>query len=127
MRTIFVQIYAISVRQLHLQLSLNWLTLVHVNKVPVHTACDDQVCPQPELCPLSHLRDGASVRIKQLACDEDVAKRLREMGLGEEQKVKVLSRENTVICQVCNMRLGISTRLADKILVQLEPLSRKAA
>jgi Fe2+ transport system protein FeoA len=83
---------------------------------------------------MSHLRDGSSVRIKQLACDDNLAKRLREMGLGEEQKVKVVSRENTVICQVCNMRLGISTRLADKILVEPEPatrtvpqMSRKAA
>jgi Fe2+ transport system protein FeoA len=98
-----------------------------VNKVPVQTACDDTVCPQPELCPLSQLRNGASVRIKHLACDDDMAKRLREMGLGEEQKIKVLTRENTVICQVCNARLGISTRLADKILVQAEPVSRQAA
>jgi Fe2+ transport system protein FeoA len=97
-----------------------------VNKVPVHTACDDQICPQPELCPLSQLRDGSLVRIKHLACDDNSAKRLREMGLGEEQKVKVLTRDNTVICQVCNMRLGISTRLADKILVEPEPESRVA-
>ena len=98
-----------------------------MNKVPVHTACDDKVCPQPELCPLSDLRDGSSVRIKQLACDDNLAKRLREMGLGEEQRIKVLTTENTVICQVCNMRLGISTRLADKILVEAETVSRKAA
>jgi Fe2+ transport system protein FeoA len=96
-----------------------------VNKAPVHTACDETACPQPELCPLSHLRDGSSVRIKQLACDDNLAKRLREMGLGEEQKVKVVASENTVICQVCNARLGISTRLANMILV--EPVSRKAA
>jgi Fe2+ transport system protein FeoA len=98
-----------------------------VSKLPVHTACDDQVCPQPDLCPLSQLRDGSSVRIKQLACDDNLAKRLREMGFGEEQKVKVVSQDNTVICQVCNMRLGISSRLADKILVQPEPVSRQAA
>jgi Fe2+ transport system protein FeoA len=98
-----------------------------VSELPVHTACDEKVCPQPELCPLSHLRDGSSVRIKQLACDDNVAKRLREMGLGEEQKVKVVSRDDTVICQVCNMRLGISTRLADKILVEPVTTSRKAA
>jgi Fe2+ transport system protein FeoA len=101
-----------------------------VNELPVHTACDETACPQPDLCPLSHLRDGSSVRIKHLACDDDLAKRLREMGLGEEQKIKVLSRENTIICQVCNARLGISTRLADKILVEpVTPVtvSRKAA
>jgi Fe2+ transport system protein FeoA len=100
--------------------------------MPVHTVCDETACPQPDLCPLSDLRDGASVRIKQLACDDNLAKRLREMGLGEEQKITVRSGADTVICQVCNMRVGISTRLADKILVQPEavrvaPQSRKAA
>jgi hypothetical protein len=45
------------------------------------------------------------------------------MGFCEEQKIKLLSRETSIICQVCNARLGISTRLAEKILV--EPLSQK--
>ena len=49
--------------------------------------------------------------------------RLREMGFCEEQKIKLLSRHTDLICQVCNARLGISSRLAEKILV--EPLPRK--
>jgi Fe2+ transport system protein FeoA len=64
-----------------------------------------------------------AVRIKQLSTPPEVAHRLREMGFCEEQKIKLLSRHTNLICQVCNARLGISSRLAEKILV--EPLSRK--
>ena len=80
-------------------------------------------CPQPFLCPLSHVNTGVAVRIKQLSTSPEVTHRLREMGFCEEQKIKLLSRQTNLICQVCNARLGISTRLADKILV--EPLSRQ--
>jgi Fe2+ transport system protein FeoA len=52
-----------------------------------------------------------------------VTHRLREMGFCEEQKIKLLSRQTSLICQVCNARLGISERLAEKILV--ERISRK--
>ena len=84
---------------------------------------DDGHCPQPFLCPLSHIRTGVAVRIKQLSTSPEVTHRLREMGFCEEQKIKLLSRQSSLICQVCNARLGISARLAEQILV--EPLSHK--
>ena len=80
-------------------------------------------CPQPFLCPLSQVQAGVDVRIKQLSASADVTHRLREMGFCEEQKIKLLSRQTSLLCQVCNARLGISTRLAEKILV--EPIARK--
>ena len=80
-------------------------------------------CPQPFLCPLSRIDTGVAVRIKQLSASPEVTHRLREMGFCEEQKIRLLSRQSSLICQVCNARLGISTRLAEKILV--EPLVRK--
>jgi Fe2+ transport system protein FeoA len=83
----------------------------------------DAPCPQPFLCPLSHVNTGVAVRIKQLSASPELTHRLREMGFCEEQKIKLLSRQSNLICQVCNARLGISARLADKILV--EPLSRQ--
>jgi Fe2+ transport system protein FeoA len=83
----------------------------------------DGHCPQPFLCPLSRVNAGVAVRIKQLSASPEVTHRLREMGFCEEQKIKLLSRQSNLICQVCNARLGISARLADKILV--EPLSRQ--
>jgi Fe2+ transport system protein FeoA len=78
-------------------------------------------CPQPFICPLSHVRAGSAVRIKQLTASPEVTHRLREMGFCEEQKIKLLSQQTSIICQVCNVRLGISPQLAEKILVQ--PLS----
>ena len=75
-------------------------------------------CPQPFVCPLSHVRAGTSVRIKQLSAPPEVKHRLREMGFCEEQKVRLLAQHANVICQVCNVRLGISSQLAEKILVE---------
>ena len=83
-------------------------------------------CPQPFVCPLSHVRAGTSVRIKQLSAPPEVKHRLREMGFCEEQKIRLLAQQTNIICQVCNVRLGISAQLAEKILV--EPIqSRRAA
>ncbi|PYJ58435.1 MAG: hypothetical protein DME24_16440 [Verrucomicrobia bacterium] len=77
-------------------------------------------CEQPFICPLSKLRVGAACRIKQLSASPEIAHRLREMGFCEDQKIKLLSQQTNLICQVCNVRLGLSAELADAILV--EPL-----
>lgn len=79
-------------------------------------------CPQPFVCPLSSVRAGTSVRIKQLSASPEVTHRLREMGFCEEQKVRLLAQHANIICQVCNVRLGISTQLAEKILVEPIPV-----
>ncbi|MDB6032581.1 MAG: hypothetical protein JWM16_2919 [Verrucomicrobiales bacterium] len=79
-------------------------------------------CPQdPYLCPLSRVVAGTAVRIKQLSAPPEVSKRLREMGFCEEQQIRLVSRQTNIICQVCNARLGISSQLADIIMV--EPLT----
>lgn len=79
-------------------------------------------CPQADICPLSHVEAGAVVCIKQLTAQPDVIGRLREMGLGEEQRVRLISRHPSLICQVCNARVALSQDLAKAILV--EPLSK---
>ncbi len=73
------------------------------------------------LCPLNALGAGASGRVKRLVSTPELNHRLREMGLFEDQRVKLLGRPSNVICQVCNVRLAISDELAGAILV--EPLS----
>ncbi len=78
-------------------------------------------CPQPFVCPLSTVRAGTSVRIKELSAPPEVKHRLREMGFCEEQKIRLLAQRTNIICQVCNVRLGISTQLAEKILVEPIP------
>jgi ferrous iron transport protein A len=80
-------------------------------------------CPNPELCPLSKVRAGSAVRIRQLAASPEVSHRLRELGFCEDQLVRLLSGKSNIICQICNVRLGISTQLAESILV--EPLSQQ--
>ena len=84
-------------------------------------------CAQPGICPLSQVRAGTVVCIKQLAASADVMSRLREMGFCEEQQIKLISREGNLICQVCNARLGISAKLAESILVKPMPVRLKAA
>ena len=82
-------------------------------------------CPQPELCPLNQIQAGATARIKHLAAAPEVTHRLREMGFCEEQEVRLVSCHTNVICQICNARLGISSELAESILVQpLSPASQ---
>jgi ferrous iron transport protein A len=59
-----------------------------------------------------------------LLASPDLCQRLREMGLCEEQRIKLLLQDRSVVCQVCNVRLGLCGRLADSIWV--EPLHPKS-
>lgn len=75
-------------------------------------------------CALSTVEAGTTVCIKQLAVQPDVLNRLREMGLGEEQRIRLVSRHPSLICQVCNARVALSQKLAEAILV--EPVRKPA-
>lgn len=75
-------------------------------------------CAGSVVCPLSRVEAGTVVCIKQLSAAPEVTSRLRELGLCEEQQIKLLARDSNFICQVCNARLGISEKLADSILVE---------
>ena len=86
---------------------------------PVAADC----CPEAATCPLSTVEAGSVVCIKQLTAQPDVIGRLREMGLGEEQRIRLISRHPSLICQVCNARVALSEDLAKAILV--EPLSKR--
>lgn len=74
-------------------------------------------CAHPESCPLSNVMAGTVCSIKHLTASADVTDRLRELGFCEDQKIKLLSRDGNLICQVCNARLGISAQLAQSIIV----------
>lgn len=73
-----------------------------------------------QVCPLSLVKAGVAVRIKQLCAAPEVQNRLRELGFCEDQIIKLLTSQANFICQVCNTRLAISEQLAKIILV--EPL-----
>jgi len=76
--------------------------------------------PRCDLCPLSRVKAGVAVRIKQLCASPELQNRLRELGFCEDQIIKLLTSRTNFICQVCNARLAISEHLAQLILV--EPL-----
>ena len=78
-------------------------------------------CAGPQVCPLSRVKAGAVVCIKQLFTAPDVTNRLRELGFCEDQKIKLVARQSNYICQVCNARLAISGKLADSIMVEAVP------
>jgi Fe2+ transport system protein FeoA len=67
------------------------------------------------------------VCIKKLSAAPEISDRLRELGLCERQRIKLLARQANYICQVCNARLAISGKLAEAIMVEAAPGSREAA
>ncbi len=75
-------------------------------------------CTHADMCPLSHVKAGITVCIKEHTSTPEVTNRLREMGLCEEQHIRLVSHATNIICQVCNARLGISKKLAETIMVQ---------
>jgi Fe2+ transport system protein FeoA len=87
----------------------------------------DGECAGLAVCPLSRVKAGTVVCIKHLSGAPEIRVRLREMGFGEKQIVKLLSKQSNLICQVCNARLGISEQLAETILVEPLHADTKAA
>lgn len=103
--------------------ALNLSRLNKAKKSPAEPG-PDACCAEATTCPLSTVEAGTTVCIKQITVQPDVLNRLREMGLGEEQRIRLISRHPSLICQVCNARIALSNDLAKAILV--EPL-RKAS
>jgi Fe2+ transport system protein FeoA len=71
-----------------------------------------------EVCPLSRVKTGVAVRVRQLCMAPETRDRLRELGLGEDQVVRLIASHTNFICQVCNARLALSAQLAALILVE---------
>ena len=68
--------------------------------------------------PLEPSESGVAVRIKKLCASPETQIRLRELGLCEEQIIRLLTTHTNYICQVCNTRLALSHKLAELIVVQ---------
>ena len=96
---------------------MNWMSLETERR-------DEARC---EVCPLSRVKAGVAVRIKQLCAGPEVQNRLRELGFCEDHIIKLLTSQANFICQVCDARLAISEQLAKLILVEpLRPALAKA-
>jgi Fe2+ transport system protein FeoA len=64
------------------------------------------------------------VRIRQLCAKPELQARLRELGLCEDQVVRLVTSGTSFICQVCNTRLALSEQLASLILVEpMQPVA----
>jgi Fe2+ transport system protein FeoA len=85
-----------------------------------HRSGRNKPSAEPVTCPLSRVQPGTAVRIKALSAPPEMNRRLREIGFGEDQVVRLLLRRSNVICLVCNARMALSWQLAQMILV--EPL-----
>ena len=118
-----MRLHAASIsRDSFLQPSLNCPNLVAVKQKPKpEFEVLEGRCAGPEVCPLSRVKAGAVVCIKQLTTAPEVTSRLRELGFCEDQKIKLVARQSNYICQVCNARLAISGKLADSIMVETVP------
>jgi ferrous iron transport protein A len=81
-----------------------------------------QECLNAFVCPLNEVAPGTVCRVRQLLASPELARRLRELGFCEDQKIRLLSQQRMMICQVCNARLGLSEKLARAILV--EPVAK---
>lgn len=68
--------------------------------------------------PLMDAPVGVLVRIRQLNSHPDLCSRLREMGLCENTVIRTLHKgSGTIICEVCNTRLGLNEMIARSIVV----------
>jgi hypothetical protein len=94
---------------------------VALNKTGLTCSVEGGCNADPFICPLSRVVAGTAVRIKRLSTPPEITDRLRELGLCEEQQIRLLSCHPDLICLVCNARLGISAQLGDAILVQPLP------
>ena len=95
-------------------------TLTAVNQENLSSASEvtQGPCAGKTVCPLSRVPAGTLVCVRELAVTPEVSDRLREMGFGVDQHVKLLSTQDSVICLVCNARVALSGELADSILVE---------
>jgi len=107
-----------------LQVSSNPFNFIAVKKRKQTYILAEGNCAGPGICPLSCIQAGVVVCIKQLSASRETTDRLRELGFCEQQRIKLLSRAPSLICQVCNARLALSEELAEAILV--EPLQSAA-
>ncbi len=73
------------------------------------------------LSPLHQVKAGKAVRIRELCGTPEVACRLREVGLGEGQIIRLIASHTNIICQVCQARMALNATLARLIMVELLP------
>ena len=89
--------------------NMSWMTTAEIQR---------REEPSCEICPLSRVKAGVAVRIKRLCAAPETQNRLRELGLCEDQIIKLVTSQANFICQVCKALLAISSQLAQLIMVE---------
>lgn len=91
-----------------------------MNRKQPATPCNaaPEACANPIICPLNQVKAGTVVCVRELTTSPEISDRLREMGLREDSHVRLVSRQDSVICLVCNARVALSQKLAESILVE---------
>jgi Fe2+ transport system protein FeoA len=79
---------------------------------------DPSESPAPPGRPLSELPAGAIARIKRLTAASGLSQRLREMGLREEQTIRLLHHKANLICAINQTRIGLGRAVAEQIWVE---------
>jgi ferrous iron transport protein A len=74
---------------------------------------------RPQRMRLTDLPIGAAGRVCQLEGEANVCARLREMGFCESAVIEKVAGEKTLLCQLCNVRIALSDRAAQHIVVEL--------
>lgn len=68
---------------------------------------------------LTELPAGATGRVCELSGKAEVCQRLREMGFCESAVVDKISGQHTLLCQLCGVRIALSSGAAQHIVVEL--------
>ncbi|GMV95978.1 MAG: hypothetical protein AMXMBFR83_03470 [Phycisphaerae bacterium] len=71
-------------------------------------------------------RPGDELRIHSVRADNHQTQRLRELGVLEGRRIKVITNNDPLICEIGESRFGVCRRLARCILVESAPLARSA-
>jgi ferrous iron transport protein A len=73
----------------------------------------------PRRMKLTELPSGATGRVCELSGKAEVCQRLREMGFCESAVVDKISGRHTLLCQLCGVRIALSSGAAQHIVVEL--------
>lgn len=68
---------------------------------------------------LCDLPIGAAGRVCSLEGESEVCSRLREMGFCESAVIERISGQKTLLCQLCGVKIALSDRAANHIVVEL--------
>ena len=102
----------------HCQNAVSRFSRIAENKSDMNGPQTFDTTARCEVCPLNRVQADVAVRIRQLCAAPEVQNRLREIGLCEDQIVRLVTSRNNFICQICNARFAISEELARLILVE---------